>query len=159
MIIHVFQIVTNVNCFFQPLLLFFQGLTYLHDSMIRSHGRFKSSNCVVDSRWVLKITDYGLTEFKSGAESDKEVSEHAHYQSKVTRLSFSHLKQGRIQYFRNGIGGGGGVSGLLLSTKTWRVRAHTHTVSPLFTIHEVPPKRGRGRCPGPTDLPSLDPPL
>lgn len=33
---------------------------------INSHGRLKSSNCVVDNRWVLKITDYGLVEFKSG---------------------------------------------------------------------------------------------
>ena len=57
-------------------------MTYLHDSVIKSHGRLKSSNCVVDSRWVLKITDYGLCEFKSGAEPDADMSEHTFYQSK-----------------------------------------------------------------------------
>jgi len=41
-----------------------QGLIYLHDSEIVSHGNFRSSNCLVDSRWVLQITDFGLHEFK-----------------------------------------------------------------------------------------------
>ncbi|XP_014675128.1 PREDICTED: guanylate cyclase 32E-like [Priapulus caudatus] len=45
-----------------------RGMIYLHNSPLRSHGNLKSTNCVVDSRWVLKITDYGLFEFKAGAE-------------------------------------------------------------------------------------------
>ncbi|XP_055348511.1 atrial natriuretic peptide receptor 1-like [Paramacrobiotus metropolitanus] len=36
------------------------GLAYLHDSPIKSHGNLTSSNCVIDNRFVLKITDYGL---------------------------------------------------------------------------------------------------
>ena len=44
-------------------------MIYLHDSPIHSHGQLKSSNCVVDNRWVLKITDFGLTEFKHGGGS------------------------------------------------------------------------------------------
>ncbi|CAL1527410.1 unnamed protein product, partial [Lymnaea stagnalis] len=43
-----------------------KGMTYLHASEVMSHGKLKSSNCVVDSRWVLKITDYGLHEFTAG---------------------------------------------------------------------------------------------
>lgn len=35
-------------------------MAYLHSSDIRSHGNVKSSNCVVDSRFVLKVTDFGL---------------------------------------------------------------------------------------------------
>ncbi|CAG5123910.1 unnamed protein product, partial [Candidula unifasciata] len=42
------------------------GMIYLHASEVVSHGKLKSSNCVVDSRWVLKITDYGLHEFTAG---------------------------------------------------------------------------------------------
>ncbi|XP_066977790.1 atrial natriuretic peptide receptor 1-like [Macrobrachium rosenbergii] len=37
-----------------------KGMAFLHSSEIRTHGNLKSSNCVVDSRFVLKITDFGL---------------------------------------------------------------------------------------------------
>ncbi|XP_069033502.1 retinal guanylyl cyclase 2-like [Embiotoca jacksoni] len=37
----------------------FQGTRYLHLRGL-SHGRLKSTNCLVDGRFVLKITDYGL---------------------------------------------------------------------------------------------------
>uniref|UniRef100_A0A670ZH70 Guanylate cyclase n=1 Tax=Pseudonaja textilis TaxID=8673 RepID=A0A670ZH70_PSETE len=38
-----------------------KGMKYLHNLDI-SHGRLKSRNCVVDGRFVLKITDYGYGE-------------------------------------------------------------------------------------------------
>lgn len=42
-------------------------MTYLHDSPIRVHGGpLCSSNCLIDSRWVVKISDFGLHAFKSG---------------------------------------------------------------------------------------------
>lgn len=37
-----------------------RGMNYLHNSEIRFHGNLKSSNCVVDSRFNLKVTDFGL---------------------------------------------------------------------------------------------------
>ncbi|KAJ3600580.1 hypothetical protein NHX12_031560 [Muraenolepis orangiensis] len=36
-----------------------KGMSYLHSSSIESHGRLKSTNCVVDNRMVVKITDFG----------------------------------------------------------------------------------------------------
>lgn len=36
------------------------GLSYLHSSPIEFHGRLKSSNCLVSSRFVVKLSDYGL---------------------------------------------------------------------------------------------------
>lgn len=40
-----------------------RGMRYLHTSPLRVHGSLTSRNCVVDARWVLKITDYGLPAF------------------------------------------------------------------------------------------------
>ncbi|XP_059203601.1 guanylyl cyclase C [Centropristis striata] len=36
-----------------------KGMSYLHTSNIEVHGRLKSTNCVVDNRMVVKITDFG----------------------------------------------------------------------------------------------------
>lgn len=38
-----------------------QGMKYLHHRNV-CHGRLKSRNCVVDGRFVLKVTDYGYNE-------------------------------------------------------------------------------------------------
>ncbi|KAM5258365.1 atrial natriuretic peptide receptor 2 isoform 5-T5 [Hipposideros larvatus] len=57
-----------------------KGMAFLHNSIIASHGSLKSSNCVVDSRFVLKITDYGLASFRSTAEPDDS---HALYAKKL----------------------------------------------------------------------------
>lgn len=38
----------------------FQGMTYIHDSSLERHGNLSSLTCMVDSRWVLKVSCYGL---------------------------------------------------------------------------------------------------
>ena len=68
---------------------FFQGMIYLHNCEIKSHGKLRSSNCVVDSRWVLKITDFGLHEFMEGA-TDENDGEFAQYRSKCGPLSLAY---------------------------------------------------------------------
>ncbi|XP_010149825.1 PREDICTED: atrial natriuretic peptide receptor 1-like, partial [Eurypyga helias] len=47
-----------------------KGMQFLHNGVIISHGNLKSSNCVVDSRFVLKITDYGLESFRVAPDSE-----------------------------------------------------------------------------------------
>uniref|UniRef100_A0A674PI81 Guanylate cyclase n=1 Tax=Takifugu rubripes TaxID=31033 RepID=A0A674PI81_TAKRU len=58
-----------------------KGMVFLHNSVIVSHGKLKSSNCVVDNRFVLKITDYGLSSFRSEGESVRDA--HAYYARKL----------------------------------------------------------------------------
>jgi len=39
-------------------------MEYIHKSSVKFHGRLKSANCLLDSRWVVKITDFGLRRFR-----------------------------------------------------------------------------------------------
>uniref|UniRef100_A0A8C3SH77 Guanylate cyclase n=1 Tax=Chelydra serpentina TaxID=8475 RepID=A0A8C3SH77_CHESE len=57
-----------------------KGMAFLHNSIIGHHGSLKSSNCVVDSRFVLKITDYGLASFRSSCDAEDS---HALYAKKL----------------------------------------------------------------------------
>ncbi|XP_068600127.1 retinal guanylyl cyclase 1 [Brachionichthys hirsutus] len=53
-----------------------RGMKYLHNRDI-IHGRLKSRNCVVDGRFVLKVTDYGFNQIliSQGIETDEEKPE------------------------------------------------------------------------------------
>ncbi len=42
-----------------------KGMIYIHSSEIKCHGNLTSANCVVDSRFTLKITDFGLSAFQA----------------------------------------------------------------------------------------------
>ncbi|ESP02584.1 hypothetical protein LOTGIDRAFT_237906 [Lottia gigantea] len=59
-----------------------RGLSYLHTSEIRVHGNLKSTNCVVDSRFVVKITDFGLRYFRE-VEKEEEDESYAFYNKKL----------------------------------------------------------------------------
>lgn len=72
-----------------------RGMAFLHSSDIKSHGNLKSSNCVVDSRFVLKITDFGLHSLRKKRqnldmdESDVEnCNSHAYWSSKLILICF-----------------------------------------------------------------------
>uniref|UniRef100_A0A6Q2ZPC7 Guanylate cyclase n=1 Tax=Esox lucius TaxID=8010 RepID=A0A6Q2ZPC7_ESOLU len=53
-----------------------KGMSYLHSSNVQVHGRLKSSNCVVDNRMVVKITDFGCNTILSPSKDLWTAPEH-----------------------------------------------------------------------------------
>lgn len=69
-------------------------MCFLHKSSIGCHGDLKSCNCVLDSRWVCKITDVGLEKFKGGQSPDPEVGMDAEYNGeRITRIQRKLLQE------------------------------------------------------------------
>ncbi|XP_077988259.1 atrial natriuretic peptide receptor 2-like [Glandiceps talaboti] len=62
-----------------------KGMLYIHNSFLKTHGNLKSSNCVVDSRFVLKITDFGLQEFRTATVYINTAESHADYNNLLWR--------------------------------------------------------------------------
>ncbi|ELU07786.1 hypothetical protein CAPTEDRAFT_103278 [Capitella teleta] len=54
------------------------GMAHLHSTLVHSHGSLTSANCLVDSRWVLKIAGFGLHAFRTSS-TGMEQNEYAHY--------------------------------------------------------------------------------
>ncbi|KAF8370680.1 gcy-25, partial [Pristionchus pacificus] len=50
-----------------------KGLSWIHSSNINVHGSLFLSNCVVDSYWVVKLTDFGLRSLINSKIKSKEI--------------------------------------------------------------------------------------
>ncbi|CAH8486557.1 unnamed protein product [Heterobilharzia americana] len=57
-----------------------RGVMYLHQ-IFGPHGNLKSSNCLVDSRFVLKITDFGLPHIRGPPPTESEVGSYIFYRN------------------------------------------------------------------------------
>src|SRR6266487_4286574 len=51
-----------------------EGMNFLHNSMLDYHGRLKSTNCVIDGRFMVKITDYGLRALHKQVRTDEDFN-------------------------------------------------------------------------------------
>lgn len=69
-----------------------RGMCFLHKSSICCHGDLKSNNCVVDSRWVCKITDIGLEKFKQGQTEYQDMGIDAYFNGLLWRAP-EHLEE------------------------------------------------------------------
>ncbi|XP_049321625.1 atrial natriuretic peptide receptor 2 [Astyanax mexicanus] len=59
-----------------------RGMAYLHQHKV-FHGRLHSRNCVVDDRWVCKISDYGLMAYRK---EDSEALSGTFYCENICRI-------------------------------------------------------------------------
>ena len=64
------------------MVFYHQGLQYLHRSDLKYHGALKSTNCLIDGRWNLKLSDYGPREFLKGQIKDRQDDEFARHKRK-----------------------------------------------------------------------------
>uniref|UniRef100_A0A8C3APZ8 Guanylate cyclase n=1 Tax=Cyclopterus lumpus TaxID=8103 RepID=A0A8C3APZ8_CYCLU len=72
-----------------------RAMKYLHNRDI-IHGRLKSRNCVVDGRFVLKVTDYGFNEIliAQGIDTDEEKPENLLWTAPELLRSASQRRRG-----------------------------------------------------------------
>ncbi len=64
-------------------------MAYIHTSELKVHGNLKSSNCVVDSRFVLKVTDFGLHSLR---DDDEDIEDsYAYWKRKWIRINLKSL--------------------------------------------------------------------
>eukprot|EP01135_Chromosphaera_perkinsii_P001958 Nk52_evm5s215 gene=Nk52_evmTU5s215 len=54
-----------------------KGMQYIHSSFFETHGSLKSSNCLIDGRWTLRIADFGYYSFRDGEQQSEEVTDYA----------------------------------------------------------------------------------
>ncbi|TPP58604.1 Guanylate cyclase [Fasciola gigantica] len=64
-----------------------QGMIYLHQ-IFGPHGNLKSSNCLLDSRFAVKVTDFGLSRVRGPKPSKAEIGEEAFYGANLSRIDF-----------------------------------------------------------------------
>lgn len=54
-----------------------EGMMFIHSSLLEYHGHLKSTNCVVDGRFMVKITDYGMRSLHHQVVSEQDVNPRA----------------------------------------------------------------------------------
>lgn len=57
-------------------------MDFIHKSNLRFHGNLKPSTCLVDSRLQIKLSGFGLREFKYGTTNQTNLEENTNYSGK-----------------------------------------------------------------------------
>ena len=68
----------------------------LHNSPITAHGNLKSSKCLIDSRWVCKVSDFGLDSVKAN-QTREDHGEYAKYRGKKQVFITPHLSHSNVK--------------------------------------------------------------
>ena len=67
-----------------------QGLDYLHGSPIGHHGRLSSANCLIDNRFSVKLSDFGL--YSLLAQEDVDTASQEYKRGKKIKSLFLMVK-------------------------------------------------------------------
>lgn len=111
-----------------------QGMAYLHNSDVSVHGKLRSCNCLIDGRFVLKISDFGLRTLTTPSEF---VKDQHFYTSMLAVTSFwadskcPSTPSGSYDFYRMTNLRGQQTLGIGRNTITWK--RHIHLIFP--SIH------------------------
>lgn len=95
-----------------------KGMTYLHNSDVQVHGKLRSCNCLIDGRFVLKISDFGLRTLTTPSEFVKDQNYFASRSIHITVLRFHLIAiHYRISMDCSGTVAGNGISWQSSNTK------------------------------------------
>ncbi|XP_072047901.1 atrial natriuretic peptide receptor 2-like [Amphiura filiformis] len=72
-----------------------KGLNYLHNSPVHVHGRLHWNNCLIDSRFLLQISDFGLHEFRAG-EIDINIDGQGNERANTDAEGIFHFRNGPL---------------------------------------------------------------
>ncbi|KAG0292380.1 hypothetical protein BGZ96_004184 [Linnemannia gamsii] len=119
-----------------------RGMEFLHMSKIAFHGRLTSMNCLITSRWELKIAGYGLSELYRSQQEGQET----HQSNSLPQIS--HSPSPSNQQRNIGSGAGSGLSAFRPwtsdSDRSQRFDQHLQQQQSIYDLgHEAPSPRPR----------------
>ncbi|KAF8947307.1 hypothetical protein BGZ47_009604 [Haplosporangium gracile] len=119
-----------------------RGMEFLHMSKIAFHGRLTSMNCLISSRWELKVAGYGLNELYRSQQEGPDV----HQPNSLPQIA--HSSSSFSQQRSLGSGSGSGSGGLRPwssdSDRSQRFNQHLQQQQSIYDLgHEAPSPRTR----------------
>ena len=69
-----------------------KGMLHLHQTVIGSHGNLKPSNCLIDSRFMVKITDFGIIGQQSKVKRIPKNGFKGEFQRSLPCIGFTTIK-------------------------------------------------------------------
>lgn len=117
-----------------------RGMEFLHMSKIAFHGRLTSMNCLISSRWELKIAGYGLNELYRSQQEGPEV----HQSNNLPQIVHSSSSSNQQRSIGSGTGSGGFRPWSSDSDRSQRLNQHLQQQQSIYDLgHEAPSPRVR----------------
>ncbi|KAG0212512.1 hypothetical protein BGX33_003500 [Mortierella sp. NVP41] len=117
-----------------------RGMEFLHMSKIAFHGRLTSMNCVISSRWELKIAGYGLSELYMSQQEGHEAQQ----SSSLPQILHPSSSSNQQRSPESGSGAGGFRPWSGDSDRSHRFDQHLQQQQSIYDLgHEAPSPRSR----------------